>query len=931
VSVAKRNQLKKLQMKQWISHKWRKLIPLRRMSPLEKVVRWALAIGIVGFLSTFVLGFLALIFFSIGLPNPSELRDLNLTESTLIMDREGNLLYAIHGDENRDSLDSLDKISPWLVDATIAIEDDQFYNHIGIDVPAIMRAVLSEVGIGRPRGGSTITQQFVKNTFLSSEHTYKRKIQEIMLSLMVELKFNKDEILLMYLNAIPYGNNAYGIQLASERYFDKDATDLTLAESALLAAIPQAPTRYSPYGDNKNSHLTVELSEEYLGNRKIASEFDLDTSEYARGLIGQTISLPDGDTFYIKGRSDLVLDRMAELNFITETEKNEALKEIQEIEFKPIKETIEAPHFALWVKQLLEEKYGSAVVEQGGLKVYTTIDPTMQKAAEEAIAEKKESNLSNYGASNEAMVSIQPQTGQILAMVGSADYWNDEIDGQVNIITSKRQPGSSFKPFVYALTFLKQYSPATVLYDVRTSFGTDTPSNYDGTFMGPISIRKALAQSRNIPAIKAYFLAGQEKEIVPFVNKFGMESITENGNYGWPLALGTAELTPLELAEGYAVFANGGTHVPVTPILKIENAEGEILEQWQENKIDREEIVDPQVAFLINDILSDPSVYLGPNERVDTIDNAAKTGTSNKKLDSGMILPNNTWLAAYTPTLVTVTWAGNANGDTMNANATGYSTAAPIWKLYMNKILDKLEPTQWVKPEGIEEVAVSKASGKLPSDQTPSDMISTEVFASFSVPTEIDDAFKTVKVESITGRLATPYSPEDVVTEKTYRIHHSILPEVWPSWESGVQAWANARDEGEKPPTEYADDIHNAKTAANPPRIAIVSPSSLSTVSDKTVDIEIDIQSYGNGLNEVTYLVNDQIQYHSTSEPYSGTIRIPTNAKEGTVLEVTAKAVDQYGYSSTSSIQLRVGSEEDEDNSSSTIEPQPDAVLNEEQ
>lgn len=888
---------------------WLKILPPKPMGRVEKTLRWVLALAIIGFLTAFFGGILLTVVYSLGLPNPSELRDMNLTESTLIMDREGNLLYAVHGEENRDSLDALDKISPWLIDATIAIEDDRFYKHIGIDIPAIVRATLSEVGIGSPRGGSTITQQFVKNTFLSSERTYKRKIQEILLALAVELKFNKDEILLMYLNAIPYGNNAYGIQLAAERYFDKDAKDLTLSESAVLASIPKAPTRYSPYGNYRYSTLNFELTEEVLGNRKIIDESDLSQDEYTRGLLGTTFTLPDGDTFYVKGRSDLVLDRMEDLGYITASEKTASLKEIAAIDFRPYRETIAAPHFVLWVKQMLEDKYGSAVVEQGGLKVYTTLDPAIQKAAEEAVADKKEHNAESYGADDAAMISLQPQTGQILAMVGSADYFDDEIDGQVNIITSKRQPGSSFKPFVYALAFLNQYTPATVLYDVRTKIGTDSPNNYDGTFLGPLSIRKALAQSRNIPAAKAYFLAGQEEKIVPFVRSFGVDSISESGNYGWPLALGTAELTPLELASAYSVFATGGEKVPVTPILKIENADGDVLEQWDEAKLKKEKVLDEQVAYLINDILSDGSVGLGPNVRIDALDNAAKTGTSNKKMPNGNILPNNTWLVAYTPSLVTVTWAGNATGEPMKANATGYSTAAPIWKAFMNAILDKAEPTVWKRPEGIKDFAVSKASGKLPSEDTPSDMIETEIFASFSIPTELDDSYKKVRIETITDRLATEYSPEDSVVERTFRIHHSILPEVWPTWEFGVQEWAKGQDEAGKPPTESATDIHNAKTAANAPQLTIVSPNSLSDVSGKTVDIEVSLDSEGNGLKEVVYSVNGTVQYHATSEPFTGTIRIPTNASEGKILEVSAKAIDKYGYSSTSSIQLRVSKE----------------------
>lgn len=900
-------------IKDWANKNWRKLKPKPYMSKGEKAWRYTAMGAIIAALSGSVLFFMLTVYAFATMPNPfSAFQDVNLTESTLIMDREGKVLYAIHGDENRESLDSLDKVSPWLAEATIAIEDDQFYDHFGIDIPAIFKAVLSEVGIGTPRGGSTITQQFARNFLLTLERSYTRKLQEILLSMVIELRFSKDEILLMYLNAIPYGNNSHGIQTAAERYFDKDAADLNLAESAVLASIPNKPTRYSPYGNYKHSTLFFEPTAEYLGDRKIDSEDDLEVDEWIRGLIGKTYDMPDGTKLYLRGRSDLVLERMEELGYITETEKTEALAAIQVLEFKDPSDNMgSAPHFVMWIKSILEEKYGADVVEQGGLKVYTTIDPEMQEAAKAAVENRKEFNKSNYNASNAALVSIHPQTGQILAMVGSADYLDDEIDGQVNMAISPRAPGSSFKPFIYSLAFLNRYSPATVLYDVETDFGNYKPKNYSGTFSGPVSMRYALGHSLNIPAIKAYFLAGQLEKVIPWVKKLGLDSIKSDGDYGPSIALGSAEVTPLELASGYSVFANAGVKVEVSPILKIENSDGEILEQWNEAELQKEEVVDPQVAFLINDVLSDPSVGLGGNIRIDALDNAAKTGTSTNT--DGY--PNNTWIAAYTPSFVTVVWTGNADGSAMSYSADGYSTSALVWKEYMNSILDKFEPTVWPRPEGIKEIAVSKASGKLPSANTPSDMITTEVFASFAIPTELDDSYQTVKVETISGRLATQYSPEEFVEERSFRNHRSILGDIWPSWQTAIDKWAAALgEETGNAPTEDASDIHNSETASNTPEVTITSPNSLSTADERSVDIEVEIQDEGNGMKEVVYLVDGVVQYHADSGDYSGTIRIPTNADEGAIVEVTAKVYDIYGYSGTSTIQIRVGEEDsDED------------------
>jgi membrane peptidoglycan carboxypeptidase len=878
------------------------------MSKWEQAFRSVLVVAItvtLGLGTALSLYVLVLLF---TLPSPAELQNINLTESTLIMDRDGELLYAVHGEENRNALDDLGNISPLLVEATVSIEDDRFYKHIGIDIPALVKAVASEVGIGSPRGGSTITQQFVKNTFLSSERTYSRKLKEVILSLLVELRFSKDEIMLMYLNAIPYGSNAYGIEVAAERYFEKAAKDLTLGESAILASIPKAPTRYSPYGNYRYSTLAFELTEDSIGDRKITGEADLEYEEWTRGLLGKTFEMPNGESFYIKGRSDLVLERMLDLENISQSEFDVALDEIKNISFTPYSETIKAPHFVLWVKQMLEEKYGAAVVEQGGLKVYTTLDFEMQKEAEAAINKQWEANT-KYGADNAAMVVLDPETGQILTMVGSAGFFDKEdkvvTDGQVNMATSLRQPGSSFKPFIYALSFLNQFTPATVIYDVPTSFGTDRPKNYDGQFHGSMSMRRALAQSRNIPAAKAYFMAGQQEAIIPFVKPFGFDQIQDEGDYGWPLALGTAEVTPLQLAEAYAVFASGGIHMDSTPILRIENADGDILEEWTAEQSNPKEVLDPQVAYLINDILSDPSVNLGPQVRIDTIDNAAKTGTSTNNEGK----PTNAWLAAYTPKLVSITWVGNADSTAMSLSAGGYTNAAPIWKSFMSNILDKLESTSWNRPAGIKDIAVSKASGKLPSKQTPSEMIATEIFASFAVPTEIDNSYQTLMIETISNRIATEYSPADVLEEKNFIIHRSPLASRWPHWQAAIDEWA--KEQGEEvstPPSEIATDIHNEITSKRIPQLVILSPSTNSSIEEnaKTLDIEVDILDPGNGIKEVKFYINGNIQYREQKAPYQGFVRIPTTSKDGDILEIEVRIVDIYGYSSSSSIEVKV-------------------------
>ncbi|KKR23763.1 MAG: penicillin-binding protein, penicillin-binding protein 1A, partial [Candidatus Peregrinibacteria bacterium GW2011_GWE2_39_6] len=352
---------------------WGKIKPHPLLPFWQRLFRWALIFGGTGFLAGIIIFILSLIIFSFGLPKINE-DDLLQAQSTIIMDREGNILYAIHGEENR-KIVNIDEISPYLLDATIAIEDDQFYDHFGFDIPCLAKAVAYETfGIGIRRGCSTITQQLAKNLFLNPTQTYKRKIQELVLAVKMEIFFKKEDILKLYLNEIPYGNNAYGSELAAQTYFSKPAKDLTLTEASILAALPKAPTRYSPYGNNRYSHLTIEFTEEQLQKRPLKSTEDLNYEEYVRGLIGANISLADGSTLYIPGRVDLVLNAMLTQGKITQEEMEMARTESWSIEFKRYHGNAKAMHFVLYVKELLEEKYGKEVIEQGGLKVITTLD-----------------------------------------------------------------------------------------------------------------------------------------------------------------------------------------------------------------------------------------------------------------------------------------------------------------------------------------------------------------------------------------------------------------------------------------------------------------------------------------------------------------------------------------------------------------------------
>jgi len=857
---------------------------------------------------------------SIGLPDVSDLEELTGAESTEIFDREDNLLYTVHGEENREYIPIAD-ISTDLINATISIEDDEFFEHGGLDMLAIGRAALYEIfGIGTPRGGSTLTQQYVKNAFLSNERSYVRKLKEVILSLRVEREYDKSTILELYLNRIPYGNNAYGSQKAANIYFDKDAKDLTLAEAAILAALPQAPSRYNPYGPNKYSHLIREFSEEELYIREIKGEADLEIEDFIRGCVGDTVNLGNGEEIYIQGRSDLVLARMETLGYISSEQRQEAVNEIQTLEFEEYRETITYPHLVLYIKEQLEEKYGKDVVEKGGLKVYTTIDPDLQDYAEKISYERGNANAAAYDANNNAVLAVDPKTGEILAMVGSRDYYDDDIDGKVNVVVRPRQPGSSFKPIVYAQAFYNGYGPASIIYDVPTKFGSDQPQNYDGAFMGQIPIRKALGQSRNIPAIKAYFLAGNQSKIIKLSEAMGIYSLDQSHSYGYPLALGAGEVSLWEMVTAYSVFANNGEKPELTPIIRIENSNGDVLETNEELK-EMDEVLDPQIAFLINDILSDESVKAGGNLSVDGHTVAAKTGTSTKenKKDAGggSVSPGDGWTIGYTPSVVVGVWVGNTDGAPMNYSANGHDAAGAIFRPVMAKALQGTANESFPEPKGIKHVEISKVSGLLPGPTTPSSFIATDVFANFGVPTEIDNSFYKVKVDKISGLLATEHTPKSAVEEVLY-INHKPIAE-YESWRIAIIDWYK-NDTQSKVPAEYQsagikiafgnppsqkDNIHTATSAAKAPTIRLIEPVANSLIAPGNFRALVDYDS-ANGVDRIEYYVNDELKYTAPDLPFTGYIRISPLMANNSLNLLRAKVIDKLGYSDEVVIEFKV-------------------------
>jgi len=598
---------------------------------------------------------------TLEIPDLSAFEERRILQSTKIFDRTGEvLLYDLNSDVKR-TIIPFEEMSRHIKNATVAIEDDQFYNHIGIDIRAIIRAAVSNFSQGDllgGQGGSTITQQVIKNSILDRDKKLSRKVKEAILSIKIERILDKEEILEIYLNESPYGGTIYGIEEASRSFFGKSAADLTLTEAAYLAAIPQAPTYFSPYGSNREA---------------------------------------------LDKRQQLVLDRMRLNGFITIDEYEEA--RMTEIVFEPQAVTgIRAPHFVMYIVEQLADRFGEESMSQQGFRVITTLDWELQKAAEEIVAARAASNTVQFNASNAGLVATDPKTGDLLVMVGSRDYFSDEVDGNFNVTLSSRQPGSSIKPFVYAEAFRKGYLPATVLFDVPTQFSPQcapddrssespcyAPNNYNFKFVGPISMRNALAQSLNIPAVKTLYLSGL-KDSLKFMADMGLTTLNDPDRYGLTLVLGGGEVRLLDMTYAYGVFANEGVRAEPRTILKIEDSRGTVIE---ENNIITNRVLEANVAHMISDVLSDNvarTPLWGSNSLIQfsNRDVAAKSGSTNNLRDA--------WIMGYAPNLAVGAWVGNNNNDAMGGGLSGLITT-PMWREFMNIALEKLPAETFPQPQ----------------------------------------------------------------------------------------------------------------------------------------------------------------------------------------------------------------------------------------
>lgn len=598
------------------------------------------------------------------LPDPQSIISRQVKESTKIYDRTGTkVLYDIY-DEERRTVVPIDRISENIREATVAVEDSRFYEHRGFDVKGFLRSVLRNVQRGYGAGGgSTITQQLVGNALVGRQRSgvagLKRKVQELILSIEVERRFTKEQILEMYLNQIPYGSNAYGVEAAAQTYFGVPASDLTVAQAALLAGLPQRPSFFMAHPEEM----------------------------YAR--------------------KDFILDRMLELGFIDQTSYDAARAE--QVTIKERDAGLAAPHFVIMAREYVIGKYGEDIVESGGFRIITTLDEDLQRDAEKLVAEYAKVNREKYKASNAALVAIEPATGDVKALVGSADYFDTENEGNYNVATARRQPGSAFKPFAYAAAFAKGYPDTTILWDLRTEFNPNCPAdssqeraangsacyhpqNYNGTYSGPVTMRQSLARSLNTTSVQTLYLAGIP-ETLDLAERMGITTLDDRSRFGLSLVLGGAEVRLVDIVSAYGVFAAEGMRTPWGLIQRIERSDGTVLEERRETT---GRVLDSRTARLVTDVLADNSARASvfgvnnplffPGREV-----AAKTGTTQENRDA--------WVVGYTPSLAVGVWVGNNRNQSMTAAGAGISAAGPLWHAFLASAVKGQTPEEFTKPE----------------------------------------------------------------------------------------------------------------------------------------------------------------------------------------------------------------------------------------
>ena len=838
----------------------------RKLSSIQKsrqLVKYA-KIGFIGIVAMFLASFVIIPLFAFTLPSPDKIvRSEGF--STKILDRNGQVLYDIFSQQRRTPI-TFDEVPIYLKQATISIEDKNFYKHQGFDPLGMLRGLSKIITRGSAQGGSTITQQLVKNGLLTSERSIFRKIKEFLLAVQIEKKYTKDEILLMYLNEIPYGGTAYGVEAASEIYFGKKASDLNLIESAVIAGIPQRPSYYSPFSSSPEAYID---------------------------------------------RATQVLRRMREDDFITKDQEAEAVAQLPNIEFQAKGAFFKAPHFVQYVQKILEDRYGENIVESGGLKVTTTLDWTLQEEMQNIVKEEI-TKVEGQKITNGASVAIDPQTGEILAMVGSKDFNDPNYDGQVNVTMSLRQPGSAIKPITYVTAFKEGYTPATMIMDVPTTFPGEegqpdyNPVNYDGKYRGPMQLRYALGNSINVIAVKTLALVGI-KDTLQTAYDLGLTTLEPTketlSRVGLSLTLGGGEVRLLELTAAYSAFTNKGYKVEPVSILKVEDSKGKVLEEVEPKKGKR--VLSEEQAYLIASVLSDNgarSEIFGTNSLLNVSGRtlAVKTGTTNDKRDN--------WTVGGNSQVMIGVWVGNNDNSPMLSVASGVSGASPIWRRSVLEALSGEADVPFEIPSGIVTASVDSMSGFRSHDGYPS---RTEYFIKGTEPGE-DTVHVRLKVCKNDGRLATP---SDISSGNYDEKEYYVIKEEDPTsgsggenrWQKGILDWLSTQSDGRyHPPTEYCGSANPVNVEFDYPTDRTSNLSNTFTIkvradsTSKIVQIELEID----GIKKRTF----------DGPPFTYDV---SGLSDG-IHKIRAKAKDQDGHESDRQITVGINTNWDASPSPST-------------
>ncbi len=761
-----------------------------------------LLIGTIGLILCGFIFFLGVFaWYSKDLPSPGKLSQ-KTDSSTVFYDRDGKVLYEMYKDRNRVPV-NFDEISDYIKKGTVAVEDKDFFHHSGISERGIIRAFL----VRGTQGGSTITQQLIKNVLLDSQRTASRKIKEIILAIEVERRYKKDEILTMYLNEAPYGGSFWGVESAARGYFGKQAKDLNLVESAFLAGLPQSPSYYSPFIGKNNAW---------------------------------------------KGRTKDVLRRMREDKYITFAQEQQALQDLEKLQFTSPKLAITAPHFVFYVKDQLEREFGNKILDQG-LRIKTTLSLDAQLAAEKIVKDQIE-NLKGLQVGNGAVVVLDSQTGEILAMVGSYDFNNEEY-GKFNVaVQGNRQPGSSIKPITYAVAFEKGYTPATVLMDVKTTFPNQgekdyEPVNYDGKFRGPVQLRFALGNSLNIPSVKILAMVGVH-DFLAKADEVGLHNfaptIDNMKKYGLAITLGGGESTLLDMTSAFSTFARGGIRKDVQGINEVTDFNGKII--YKSVKPHERKVFSPEVSFLISNILSDNYARVdafGPNSylRVAGKTVAVKTGTTDDKRDN--------WAIGFTKSVTVGAWVGNNDNTPMNPKiASGVTGASPIWHDLMVELLKKYSDGIMDKPEKVKQMKIDAYAGGSPKDGSPT---RDEYFIEGTEPKALSPVYKKVKISKANGKLANDLEiRQGNYEEKDFTVFSEDDPvssDGKNRWQEGINTWLKDHQDNKSfPPTE------TSSASSDSIFCSIKSPSDNATVGS-SVDIKAKIIS-GPAIKHLEVFIN---------------------------------------------------------------------------